>query len=609
MWGSNVRKKIGKFGGIVVGFLLFFLLFASISVSADDMQLAQQYAPIFYFEGEETCYPVDVSYHIDNSILSAVGNDQDDTPATDVDLSQFSDEQQFQYLYLDNQKGGIDNDDIIEDYQSKEGLLGYTVYSHVFTDGSSTVIQYWMFYAFNKGELNQHEGDWEMVQVILSGGSPINVMYSQHHSGQKATWEQVEKDGDHIKVYVARGSHANYLRSYSGKVGIANDYVGNNGKVLKPIDYSLTLLESQDWLSFAGRWGEFSNIEDEFLGSAGPQGPMYREDGAMWGGTNWGNNLPQANDKIFLLEWFIYNFITIFILISILSLGILGFRIYRRHKKYGLGPRIISMFYIDGPNLKTIGNILCIVGIIIAICALFGSWYAVSYSVSGDASFATVQTEGMTDLITVDGLSGIQITVPGQNGPTPMGTLNIPFSLLIGIGLIFTILATIGISRSTKIGWKYIWRGLKLLLPIILIIIIFKLIGTLIASMIPDTGSAAVGNAVGGILDKLSSSPLGGQGIVPVSMEGVTGQIGLQWGLGQGGQLLLVAGIILVIAGILEILARTTFFEPKIVEKSKKQKKKEDKERDKKYKKSEENKGIKPDIPKEENNEEEIFDK
>ena len=602
-------KKIGKFGGIIVGFLLFFVLFASISVSADDAQLAQQYAPIFYFEGEETCYPVDVSYHIDNSFLSAVESDQYDISATGVDLSQFSDEQQFQYIYLDNQKGTIDDDEIIKDYQSKENSLGYTVYSHVDTSGTSTIIQYWMFYAFNKGELNQHEGDWEMVQIILSGGSPTNVMYSQHHSGQKATWEQVEKDGEHIKIYVARGSHANYLRSYSGKVGIANDYVGKNGKVLKPIDYSLTLLGSQDWLSFAGRWGEFSNIEDEFLGSAGPQGPMYREDGAMWEGANWGNSLPQANDNIFLLEWFIYNFITIFILISILSLGILVFRIYRRHKKYGLGPRILSMFYIDGPNLKTIGNVLCIVGIIIAIFACFGSWYAVSYSVSGDTSFATVQTEGMIDLVTVDGLTGIQITVPGQNGPIPMGALNLPFSLLIGIGLIFTILATIGISRSTKLGWKYIWRGLKLFSPIILIIIIFKLIGTLIASMIPDTGNAAVGNAVGDILDKLSSSPLGGQGTVPVSMEGVTGQIGLQWGLGQGGQLLIVAGIILVIAGILEIFARTTFFESKVVGKSKRQKKKEDKENDKKYKKSEENKGIKPDVPKEENIEEEIFDK
>ena len=607
MWGSNVRKKIGKFGGIIVGFLLFFVLFASISVSADDAQLAQQYTPTFYFEGEETCYPVDVSYHIDNSILSAVGDDQYDTPATDVVLSQFSDEQQFQYVYLDNQKGGIDNDDIINDYQSKEELLGYTVYSHVFTDGSSTVIQYWMFYAFNKGELNRHEGDWEMVQIIFFGGSPTDVMYSQHHSGQKATWDQVEKDGDHIKVYVARGSHANYLRSYSGKVGISNDYVGKNGKVLKPIGYSLVLLESQDWLSFAGRWGVWSNVEDDYLGCAGPNGPMYREGGSMWDSTSWGGSLLPTSSTMFLFEWLVYHFVQLFIFFTAIMLCVIGFRIYRRHKKYGLGPRIISMLYIDGPNLKSIGNILCFVGLIVVVLALFSPWYSVTYGLSGDSSFANFETEG-SSFITVNGITGIQITIPGSNGPTPMGTLNIPFSLLIGVGIFLMVLATIGISRSGKLGCKYLWRSVKFFSPVLMIWIFIIFLTSMMGMMIPETGSASMEGIINQALNDMSSSPFNGQGVYLISEQGTTGQMSLQWGLGKGCYYLIIAGIIMASAGILEILARTTFFETKIAEKPKKQKKKKDKENDKKYKKSEENKGMKPDIPKEEDNEEEIFD-
>ncbi len=73
-----------------------------------------------------------------------------------------------------------------------------------------------------------------MIQVVLTGGQPSEVMFSQHYSGQKAKWSQVDKEGEHVKVYVARGSHANYIKPYSGKVGLASDTVGDNGKILRP---------------------------------------------------------------------------------------------------------------------------------------------------------------------------------------------------------------------------------------------------------------------------------------------------------------------------------------------------------------------------------------
>ncbi len=568
-----MRKKSfkrGNFSGaygilIVVPLLISFLFLGAMGgVAQSDENIAEQYAPILYFEQGEMCYPVDVSYHIDNSYLYQFTGDEplliDESPS-DLTLSAYVTSD----YYLDNMLGTTDDENIIQDYQNKLSTLGYRVYCNIHQSGGTTVVQYWMFYAFNKGELNQHEGDWEMVQIVLSGGTPTDVMYSQHHGGQRATWNQVERDGDHIKVYVARGSHANYLRSYSGKFGVASDIVGANGKILESGDYTLELLESQDWLNFAGRWGEFDSYEDVFRGKVGSPGPMYREDGVMWNSpVDWGNGLSQANNNIFLFEWFLYNIVTIFFILTAVSISLIVFRIYRRHKKYGLGPRIVSMFYIDGFNIKSIGNILCIVGIIIAVFGLFNLWYVVSVNINVE----DFETAGTVDMMAIDGIDGVKINLlDPSSGPVQLGSLSIPFSLFIGLGLVFLVLATIGISSSKKLGRKYITRGIKLLIPIIIILAVIMVLGTI------PFGSVAGGNVdatVEEILGSISSAPLGGQKTIPVHESGVSGQISFQWGLGLGGQLLLVAAIILLVAGIMEVIAKTSFFKERVSDKSKK---------------------------------------
>jgi len=571
--GGIVRKKSfkrGNFSGvykilIVVPLLISFLFLGAMGgVAQSDENIAEQYAPILYFEQDETCYPVDVLYHIDDSYLYQFTGDEplliDESPS-DLDLSVYVTDD----YYLDNVLGTTDDENVIQDYQNKLSTLGYRVYCHIHQSGGTTVVQYWMFYAFNKGELNQHEGDWEMVQVVLSDGTPTDVMYSQHHGGQRATWDQVERDGDHVKVYVARGSHANYLRSYSGKVGIASDIVGANGKILESGEYTLELLESQDWLNFAGRWGEFDSYDDVFRGKVGPQGPMYRENGFMWSSpVDWGNGLSPADNNIFLFEWFLYNIVIIFLILTAVSISLIVFRIYRRHKKHGLGPRIVSMFYIDGFNIKSIGNILCIVGIIIAVFGLFNLWYVVSININVE----DFETAGTVDMIAIDGIDGIKINLlDPSSGPVQLVSLSIPFSLFIGLGLVFLVLTTIGISSSKKLGRKYITRGIKLLIPVIIILAVIMALG-----MIPF-GSVADGNAdatVEEILGSISSAPFGGQKTIPVYESGISGQILFQWGLGLGGQLLLVAAIILLVAGIMEIIAKTSFFKERVSDKSKK---------------------------------------
>jgi len=536
--------------------------FVSIA-SAADQELAEQYAPILYFVNGEQCYPVDVSYALENSYLYENGNP---TPLSIAPTADILKNKTTDNYYLDNQRGtvAVGDNGIENDYQSKMESLGYTVYAHV--DTQNNVIQYWFFYAFNGGDLNRHEGDWEMIQVVLTGGQPSEVMFSQHYSGQQAKWSQVDKEGEHVKVYVARGSHANYIKPYSGKIGLASDTVGDNGKILKPKilqsdGYEVIPLNDQGWLSFGGRWGwagvdQSTSAETAILGEAGPNGAKFREGGTMWQPLTWGADLQAASDILFLLDWLVYNFVLLFVLLTVVSLLLLVFFVYRRKKKHGLGPRIFSLFYIDGSNQKSIGNILCIVVIIMAILALFLPWYIVTANVTAPSS----QQAGTFDAVSIDGINGVQIRLPNKNGPVPLGTVALPFYLIIGISLVFLVLSTIGISQSRKLGKKYVLHGIRLLIPFILILIFILLVASIIPVLSPPNIEGYPG--VSSAMQAISASPFNGQYTVPITdVEG--GSIQLTWGFGIGAYLLLFAGILLIMAGLMEMTAHEQFFEDK----------------------------------------------
>lgn len=499
----------------------------------------EDYAPILYFEGEETCYPVDARYHLNNSILES----------TEISGETIS--------YYDNIHGTVSDNGVVNDYKSKMDLYDYTVYYREYEDRGSTIVQYWMFYAFNPGEHNQHEGDWEMVQVVIQGWEHEWVAYSQHYGGQRAIMNHVERDSTHIKVYVSRGSHANYLRSFSGKLGISSDIVAANGKILKPSDYQLIDITTQDWITENVLWGELYSTDSLTLGSDGPQGPMYRIDmngNLMWDGFAWGESLPLASDLMFFLEGVMYHFITFFIIVVLIVFVVLIYRVYSKHKRYGLGPRIISMFYIDGFNLHSIGNILCLVGIIVAILGLVSQWYVVS----ADIQSPVFQTEEMADIIVIDGLNGAQVYMPTPSGPTPMGSLIFPFSFIFIVSLIFMILGTIGVPESKKIGRRYVTRGIGFILMIVILIIaIFSM------SMTTDVTNSSMNSDVAEMINEISGSPFGGEHSMTITQEGQTAQVSMQWGLGIGAIYFILSGIILIIAGILEIRAKKIFFETK----------------------------------------------
>ena len=167
---------------------------------------------------------------------------------------------------------------------------GVTVYGRVARDGGSIVLQYWLFYYDNLyrypflplGSVWQsHEGDWEVVNVVLSKTKrPLSVGLSQHCSGETRPWAGAELRHGHPTVYVALGSHANYFQpglhpfdraclpaevvAFFQQAGLPLPAdVAGLGTVLGPKRLGLVAAEvepvtdeSPAWIRFPGFWGE-----------------------------------------------------------------------------------------------------------------------------------------------------------------------------------------------------------------------------------------------------------------------------------------------------------------------------------------------------------------
>jgi hypothetical protein len=123
------------------------------------------------------------------------------------------------------------------------------------------------------------------------------------------------------------------------------------------------------------------------------------------------------------------------------------------------------------------------------------------------------------------------------------------------------VFSTIGISSSKKLGKKYITRGIRLLVPFILIFIFIMALGSLIPQFAPVNMKA--NTEVLSAMNAVSAAPFNGQYTVQLSGVDGGGSVRLQWGFGIGIYLLMFAGILLIMAGLIEITAHAQFFEEK----------------------------------------------
>ncbi|OPY32599.1 MAG: hypothetical protein A4E32_01181 [Methanomassiliicoccales archaeon PtaU1.Bin124] len=241
-----------------------------------DQELASYYCPVLMFSPDERLRPMDALEYMENCSLwnmrTGVPTLVEENITFDGLVNSTS------YSYLDCKAGGLDDNGIIDSYAWNGSMpLSYVAITH---SGTGTIIQYWFFYAFNYGQMNRHEGDWEMYQVMLDKYQvPQWAMVSQHHSGQKAMWSSLEKVDGSVTVHVELGSHAMFFTARAEN---------EQACVFKMVDFDHTVL------TYEGRWGEWAGNLGDLLGRRGPPGPMFREDGAMWQGFGWGLSLPQT---------------------------------------------------------------------------------------------------------------------------------------------------------------------------------------------------------------------------------------------------------------------------------------------------------------------------
>jgi hypothetical protein len=153
-------------------------------------------------------------------------------------------------------------------------------------------LQYWFFYIYNDaqfgGRVDLHEGDWEMVQIELDGGSesPVRAVYAQHAYSEAKPWGEVERDerGRPI-VYSARGSHASYFEAglHRTHFKLGDDYLPLWWDVADghgpPVEQELVALEpAPGWVSWKGLWGG-TRPRVPLLDGESPGGPVTH---AQW---------------------------------------------------------------------------------------------------------------------------------------------------------------------------------------------------------------------------------------------------------------------------------------------------------------------------------------
>lgn len=299
---------------------------------AQKNDLASKFSPYLYFHPDEAYYPISPNYTIARSNLNDTSGLVHQSVTAEMLATFNSTETEY---YLDNRMGTYLDDGIEKDFLQNQASNPPTVYTRVIAEeykGQDVfIIQYWFFYPFNKGPVNAHEGDWEMIMMILdTEANPLAAAYSRHLAGETIVWDTVEKVGTHPKVCVALGSHANYFNASGGDIGIIFDQMSNSSNVLFPEEYQLIQLgepgnrpSDQGWLEFSGYWGEYGNESSAALGQRGPRGPAYQSDGKWSEPGQWAESLEQPEE----------NSMKMIVLASIVVLlTMLSIIAYRKHK-------------------------------------------------------------------------------------------------------------------------------------------------------------------------------------------------------------------------------------------------------------------------------------
>ena len=311
-----MRKTLSRTA--ILLFVLAALLLAWTGVAAakgdtPDPKLLHAYQPVLVFHPNELFRPTKVQSFVNDSVLERfVG-----TSAAQLPLDAFwtvvdpdpgpggLPEASPGAFYRLNQNGCEADAPLAgaacyaEAWQAGSG--GDAVYGRVVRTGTRVVLQYWLFYYDNPLLLpptpvgtfwQSHEGDWELVNVILDADEePLEAAYSQHCSGQRKAWAGVERSpagSTHPVAYVALGSHANYFAPGAGPIGAVPIPLACIPGPIQPILPSLPFLPVVDQVVDGSGVGAIVGPP----GSGLPASTVHRIEGAPWSafGGRWGES-------------------------------------------------------------------------------------------------------------------------------------------------------------------------------------------------------------------------------------------------------------------------------------------------------------------------------
>lgn len=295
-----------------------------------DAELARKFAPILKFSSEAQVFPVPVDYAFDNWELKNADGEIVKGPGFSVDALPTGEDSKNFYLNepVDDREGYcpdswcLDPDLQVEQYKeaTEGGKYQPVSYARVGStdDPGRTFIQYFLFYPINDWS-NNHEGDWEFVQVNLDAKNSVESTYYSRHYWPGYNIDVEETSGAEMKgkrpvVYVARGSHANYpFRVDSGEEYLDAGAPGledadGKGQKLRPGSgdngYEVKLLSGDEhWLDYKGLWGE-TNKAPFGKGSKGPKMPrkIYLDDEVRSEVSPWTSPLDWAGKPIEIVE-------------------------------------------------------------------------------------------------------------------------------------------------------------------------------------------------------------------------------------------------------------------------------------------------------------------
>ena len=100
---ANVTEEKNMIKKFVLLSIFLMVIYPLLCLSSSAQTDANDYTPIFHFEAEETCFPINVSYHLDNKVDNCINQLLEET------------------CFYDNIHGTINDDGVINHYKSVMG--------------------------------------------------------------------------------------------------------------------------------------------------------------------------------------------------------------------------------------------------------------------------------------------------------------------------------------------------------------------------------------------------------------------------------------------------------------------------------------------------------